>query len=171
VPRAAHATSLPLEAGAARCDGTWRIRLQANYAKFLLTKAERGKKVSLFVATLDRESVFVWGRNDFVVWRDHLNRNVDANSELLDALEYFGGESESDQHGRFIVPKNVRDGLTGFGTDADLKILSQYPLKLISSVRYEAEKSSVDLGPELAQRARGEFSRFIGMRSSRASDR
>ena len=153
-------TLVPIEPGSATCDANWRFRLPTNYAKYLLSQTPGTDTASIYIATLDAQEMLLWSRQEFLSWRDHLQLEPASNEELLDALQYFGGETEIDNKGRFVLPKNVRDVLKGVKPGNDFKIIGGAPLRLLTAARYEEKRRRVKPGPELRKRARAEYSRF-----------
>lgn len=99
----------------APCDGSWRVRLPKRYADFYLAfEPDLAKPARLYVATLNGRDALLWPNPLFQDWARRLLldlENKETNRNLLKKAQFFGGESDIDRHGRFVLPKRVREGL------------------------------------------------------------
>jgi DNA-binding transcriptional regulator/RsmH inhibitor MraZ len=162
---------IPLEPGSATCDANWRIRVPANYAKYLQGESGPKSTVQLFVAALDVDELSVWSQGELLDWRTHLQQNLEENAVKLEALQFYGGETELDGSGRFVIPKNVRNGLKAIKPNSEIRILGESPLRFISTRLYEEKRKAIPLGPELSLSTRTEFSRYQKDKADRNAGR
>ncbi|MBY0505459.1 MAG: AbrB/MazE/SpoVT family DNA-binding domain-containing protein [Bryobacteraceae bacterium] len=99
----------------APCDDRWRIRLQKRYADFFLSFEPIPEKAAkIYVATLNGEDALIWPNDVFQDWAHRLRidpNNREKNRLLLRKAQFFGGESDIDRQGRFVLPKKVREGM------------------------------------------------------------
>ena len=159
--------SVPLGLGDAPCDEKWRVRLPAQYSAYFLGYGKDGGSAELYAATFDGTDVLLWPKAEFLSWRDELQEcegpERPKNRRLLLAAQLYGGETEIDRQGRFVLPRNVREALGLSQSGIEFKVLNDGPIRLMTEQRCEeTKKGPVQLGREFDDYAADKYTEYLG---------
>jgi DNA-binding transcriptional regulator/RsmH inhibitor MraZ len=150
----------PMGIGDAHCDKNWRIRIPVKFAIHFL---EGNESARLYLATLDGKDILLWRELEFLRWMNELSKSTESNEEhgnIVLAMQVYGGESEIDRQGRFILPKSVRENLEFKQPTIEFKIISG-PIRLTTSRKIGEDKQKlVPLGEELYVKTKRAYARY-----------
>jgi DNA-binding transcriptional regulator/RsmH inhibitor MraZ len=159
----------PNGVGDAPCDEKWRVRLPSHYAAYFLAFEPDRATAKMYAVTFDGEDILLWPKMQFSQWRQRLLESPEADRhrtrQLLAATQFYGGETEIDRQGRFVLPRTVREALHLEGARVDFKVFNDGPVRLTTKERLEAAKRDfAPLGRELDDYAVDQYTRLSGQR-------
>jgi DNA-binding transcriptional regulator/RsmH inhibitor MraZ len=127
--------------GEAPCDNKWRVRLPTPYAVYFQSFEPGKETASIYAASFDGQDIFLFSKSEFRLWRDRLRRITGADRpdarQMLLASQYYGGETEVDRQGRFIVPRMVRKALHLEKPPESFNVLNDGLVRLVRSDRLD----------------------------------
>ncbi|MBL8178587.1 MAG: hypothetical protein JNK48_28195 [Bryobacterales bacterium] len=123
----------------APCDDKWRVRLSSRYASYFLSFEEDKESAKIYVVTFDRKAAILWPYPHFLEWRSNLLQSSsiapESRRQMLTASEFFGGGSEIDRNGRFLLPRAVRDALGLVNPKTEFGVYNDGAIRLATKER------------------------------------